>query len=107
MNRVQKIYVDTEYQYWKNNYAVPMGLHPAIISFLEAADYKHHFHADEDVKDPWASPRSWTNLSTKITYCEKIGYMNNIREIERLALFCSHVGAAAATDFVNLLYYLF
>lgn len=63
VGRVYIIYVKTDYNYWKNEYAIPTNIHGEIITFLNnSINRNKYFHADEDFK-PYASPRAWSNLS--------------------------------------------
>jgi hypothetical protein len=98
MNRVAKMYIETDFDYWRDNYAIPYNLLPEIVSFLEAKDNRHHFHGDEDVNNPWASPRTWTNLSNKISGLRR-SLWSDLSEFEKTQVCSSHVGIEAASAF--------
>lgn len=99
MNRVAKIYVQTDFDYWRDAFAIPKGVMPEIISFLDAKDTRHHFHGEEDVNNPWPSPRSWTNLSSKILGMRMSGLWERLTHFERTQTYGSHVGIEAASAF--------
>ena len=61
VNRCMFLYVKTDFNYWKKNFALKNDIHPVILAFLSA--YPNLFHTDEENNSPWASPRSWTNFS--------------------------------------------
>lgn len=96
-NRVATIPVQTNFEFWKNNYALKHHVHPAVIAFLSA--YNNFFHMDELQLEPWASPRSWTNFSNFLTAEESHSKKNVLtrRDINDIAYW--HVGADAAEKF--------
>ncbi|MCK5016505.1 MAG: hypothetical protein KAS32_05465 [Candidatus Peribacteraceae bacterium] len=99
MNRVAKMYVETSFEYWRDNYAYPAELFLPIVSFLEGQENRSHFHGEEDVINPWASPRAWTNLSFKLQGMMESGMFDTLTDIEQLITVSSHVGVKAATSF--------
>jgi len=103
MNRVAKMYVETEFDYWRDQVAIPMGIWDPIVSFLNSRDYRRFFHGEEQVMDPFPSPRSWTNLSFKLNGLMSNGilkYDNSAEStIRELAIYASHVGVQAASEF--------
>jgi len=99
MNRVSKILVDADFDHWRDKFAIPSNVHPAVISFLERKEYAPHFHGEEDTINPWPSPRSWTNYSTKLTRKEKSGSISSMNNDEQMILCGSFVGAKAAAAF--------
>jgi hypothetical protein len=101
MNRVAKIHVVTDFDYWINKFAIPNNVHPAVLSFLDMREYRPFFHGDEDVINPWPSPRSWTNYSTKLKYKEQSGEISKLSEFEQLVVCSSFVGIKAANEFTN------
>jgi len=97
MNRVAKMYVETDFSHWLEKFALPNEVHPAVASFLETPDHRQYFHGKEDVNDPWCSPRSWTNFSTKLKHVEAIKM--NLDASEKMALCAAHVGFEGASKF--------
>ena len=103
MNRIAKIYVETDFDYWKNSVAVSLGIWDPILSFLNSMDFRRFFHGEEKVMDPFPSPRAWTNLSNKIGILSKNGILKFDKTTEsrllELATYASHVGLEAASEF--------
>lgn len=97
-NRCARCYTHMDYDSWKKNFAIPNGIHPAIITFLGNSTYSHFFHEDEVVDEPWASPRSWTRFSNYLTAMEQ--WSNKTLEASLVNYYCSaHNGDDAASEF--------
>ena len=96
-NRIAFYPVYMDFQYWVVNFANE-NVHPDIISFLSESSYSKHFHQEERVDEPWASPRAWTRFSSILTTIEKLVKVNYS---DLLYLANAHVGREAASDFVS------
>jgi hypothetical protein len=95
VGRVYIIYVETDYNYWKINYAIPNNVHGEIISFLNNdINRNKYFHEDEDFK-PYASPRAWSNLSIAWNILDQSKYfkLHNLTQ--------GHIGIEAAAAFMT------
>lgn len=99
MNRVAKMYVETDFDHWKDSWAISNDVYVPILSFLDNMEYRDYFHGKEDVSDAWPSPRSWTNLSSKIKGLIQQNIWDDLTEYEQLCVCTSHVGIEAASDF--------
>lgn len=99
MNRVSKLYVETDFDYWKLTYAYPNNLSDPLISFLESKENRGFFHGKEDVVNPWPSPRSYTNLSYMLEGLFENGLITQLTEYEELCVYASHIGIEAAVAF--------
>lgn len=100
MNRVSKKYVRTNYEHWKANFAIPNNINPIILGFLDVPENQSRFfHMSESAFEPWASPRSWTYLSTKMNIIDfnHLKYANE----ELVAEFSSYVGTEAASNLIQ------
>ena len=97
-NRVTFFPVVSEYEDWKN-WALQSGVDPTIISFLGKSQYKNKwFHEEENNKEAWASPRSWTKFSNALQLIKQDGNSSEVDEM--VAYLCEgHVGVRAASDF--------
>ena len=91
--------VERENEKLKDVYALPNNISFDIISFLDNKDNRRFFHGEEDVVNPWPSPRAWTNLSNKITAMKKSGLWNDLKSNEHVYVLSSHVGIEAASAF--------
>lgn len=100
MNRVQKILVYTDFDYWANVFGYD-NVFPPIISFLDAKENRGYFHGEESATDPWPSPRSWTNLSKKIEELMSCGIWNELQNDDKLMVCTSFVGTIAASAFMT------
>lgn len=102
MNRVCKLYVTPDFTDWRDNFAYQSQLSPEVISFLDNSNYRAFFLREEDTKDPWPSPRSWTELARAHTSLKESG-INFDSEIGRELLqniVAGHVGVEAASSFI-------
>lgn len=61
-NRCFVIKVDSDIEYWKENYAVPNNLHPTAVSFFDFPEHQAYFHEQEATGHQFGSPRSWTGM---------------------------------------------
>ncbi len=101
VNRCSMMPVKTDFKNWKNEFALDYGIHPAIISYLSNESYRQYFHEEEEVDTPWASPRSWTRLSSLMLALE--GEINGKKlPVDDLSyIVSSHVGKTAGSNFIQ------
>lgn len=99
INRCCVFDVKTDFDFWKDNFALQNNFNMHVLSFLMNSSYTKYFHEEESVDNPWASPRSWTKLSNVINKFSE----NKIKlSSDDLRYICtSHVGKDAADDFVT------
>lgn len=98
-NRTARCPVYTPFESWKNNFAIPNNIHPAIITFLGNDIYQKFFHEEEVVDEPWGSPRSWTRFSN---YLQSMENWQNNKPLDAAILnyYCSaHVGNDSGAEF--------
>ena len=72
LDRIKRIEVEADFPVWKE-YAVRTGIHPAVLSYLEAKP--DHFCWIETTVDGrrFATPRGWEDLARFVEICEKSG----------------------------------
>lgn len=100
VNRCAMFPIETSFDHWKNEFALPNNLHTAVVSFLTNGSYQKHFHQEEQVDAPWASPRSWTRFASMLKEMETVaGGKLSVDDLKYIAT--GHVGTAAASDFVQ------
>lgn len=99
MNRAAKYYVETDFEYWRDEYAYKHDVFLPVVSFLESQEYRPLFHGEEQGLDPWPSPRSWTNLSTKLKKLMASGIWEDLKESEKMCVCAAHVGHKAGQEF--------
>ena len=100
INRCARLPIYSNYDHWKNNFAIPESIHSSIVSFLGHAMYSKYFHEDEKVDDPWASPRQWTRLSNFICAYEE--YKDELMPPNKLLFYANgHVGKEAASQYMR------
>ena len=97
MDRVKKIEVEPELEVWKQ-YAWDVGIHPAIISYLNTKP--GHFYRMETTVDGrfFATPRGWEDLSRILLVYEKLS--KNV-DTEVILQYIQH--PEIARDFANYL----
>jgi hypothetical protein len=100
VNRCSMYHTHADYNYWKENYALPHKVNHKIISFLSKEQYKKHFHGAEMVNEPWASPRSWTRLGNILSPLEEVAG-KTLSNKDLIYYAQSHVGREAAADFAT------
>jgi len=100
INRCVRLPVYSNYDHWKQNFAIKNSVHSSIISFLGHAMYSKYFHEDEQIDDPWASPRQWTRLSNFL--CSYEDYQDKLMPINQLLFYANgHVGKEAASQYMR------
>lgn len=70
VNRVMMLPIVADYDSWRKNFARPEKIHPAVVSFLSQDSAKHLFMEEEQVDNPWCSPRAWTRFANTLTIHE-------------------------------------
>lgn len=100
INRCVRLPVCSKFEDWKKNFAVQNSIHNSIISFLGHAMYTKYFHEEEQVDDPWASPRQWTRLSNFLcSYEEQTDKMMPTNQM--LFYATGHIGKEAASQYMR------
>lgn len=98
VNRSSIFPVYTDLPHWVEKFAIPHGIHPAVLSFLQNKQNTQFFHEDEQVDDPWGSPRTWTKLSNVIVNMEN--WKNKtLSPIDIKTLSLGHVSKDASSQF--------
>jgi hypothetical protein len=102
MNRVCKIHVNTDFEYWRDKFAIPHKINNEILSFLDNESNRGLFHGDEDAREPWPSPRSWTECGRAIDRLGKSGLNldNKHGHNVLLNIVSAHVGPKSASEFM-------
>ena len=72
LDRIKRIDVEENYEVWKE-YALEVGIHPAILSYLDLK--KEHFYRMETTPDgrAFATARGWEDLSELLKVYEELG----------------------------------
>jgi hypothetical protein len=100
INRCARLPVYSNYDHWKGNFAIKNNIHSSIVSFLGHAMYSKYFHEDEQIDDPWASPRQWTRLSNFL--CSYEDYQEKLMPINQILFYANgHVGKEAASQYMR------
>ncbi len=101
VNRCAMMPIYTDFKNWKQEFALGFEIHPVILSFLSNQSYNAHFHQEEMVDEPWASPRSWTRLSTMLKALEVRNNNKKIPSDDMVYISSAHVGKQVSADLVN------
>jgi hypothetical protein len=97
VNRFAMFKVEPDFDFWVNNYAIPTGVNPKIVTFLKSEVNKRFFLEEEDTYKPWASPRSWSRFSYMLNELEK--YIADIPQTDIQYLGYAHLGGYASSEF--------
>ncbi len=100
INRCVLMPVFTDFNGWKNNFAIRANVHPAFVSFLGNLQYQKFFHEEEQVDVAWGSPRSWTRFANEIQAREEY-YKKTISTDTCLYLGSGYVGKEGASEFTT------
>lgn len=101
MNRVCKIHSEADFDFWRDQYAYKTGVDPEFISFLDNQTYQHLFHGEEDSKEPWPSPRSWTECARAVEQMKMDGWdVSGEQNTVMHSIVAAHVGNKAASEFM-------
>jgi hypothetical protein len=99
-NRCARLPVIADYDQWRDNFAIPMQTHGAVIAFCGNSLYSKFFHEEELQDTPWGSPRSWARLANYIQVQEK-WYKKSIDPSNLQYYACAHVGSKAGSEFTS------
>lgn len=100
MNRCAKLPTYATFQDWKEGFAIPQNIHPAVMSFLGKDTYSQFFHGEETQDSPWASPRSWSRFSAYVELYES--YSKKRMPMDMLLYYGeAHVGKSASNEFAK------
>lgn len=100
VNRCVLMPVHTDFNGWKNNFAIPNNVHPAFLSFLGNMQYQKFFHEEEQVDVAWGSPRSWTRFANEIKSRED-AHKKLVSTDLCLYLGTGYVGKSGASEFAT------
>ena len=97
LDRIKKIDVEEDFAVWKE-YAYQVGVHPAVISYLDAK--RENFYRIETTVDGkmFATARGWEDLSRLIQVYEKLG-----KKVDREVIHQYIQHWKIAKDFANYL----
>ena len=110
-DRFEIHYIEPNFQEWKEDYALPFGVHPFVVQYLSYKPAALHNQKQEAGKMVFATPRSWDRVSqilkmdadvTKPVIRNKI--IGNVGEIEgnQFVEYCrTHHNLVSAEDFLN------
>ena len=67
-DRFEIHYIDVNYEIWKKNYAIPYGVHPLVMKYLDTKPGSLHTQSRVEGELLFATPRSWTRVSDILKY---------------------------------------
>ena len=110
-DRFEIHYIEPNFQEWKEDYAIPFGVHPFVLQYLSFKPAALHNQKQEAGRMVFATPRSWDRVSqilkmdadvTKTVIRNKI--IGNVGETEgrQFVEYCRlHLNLVSAEDFLN------
>ena len=82
VNRVMVMDVETPFEDWKRDFAIPNNVNPIVVSFLSyEQNSARFFHEEEKMDEPWGSPRSWTRFANLLDALMAATKKRDIEEI--------------------------
>ena len=110
-DRFEIHFIEPDFQEWKEDYAIPFGVHPFVLQYLSFKPAALHNQKQEQGKMVFATPRSWDRVSqilkmdadvTKPVIRNKI--IGNVGETEgtQFVEYCrTHHNLVSAEDFLR------
>ena len=98
-NRCAMYYAKSDIQYWIQNYAVPTGIHPTLLSFFEMSSNTGFFQEEESTSNQFGSPRSWSSFGHILKEVEKCSPADGPSPGDILACLEASVSSSAAQAF--------
>ncbi|MCQ2525370.1 MAG: MoxR family ATPase [Lachnospiraceae bacterium] len=72
-DRFEIHYIEPDFQSWKNDFAIPTGVHRYVIDYLSFKPSALHTQAQEgEGAMIFATPRSWDRVSDILKYCDDV-----------------------------------
>lgn len=98
-NRCVILPVHGDFNHWKTEFAIPVGINSKVITFLSNSKYNKYFQEEEQLENPWASARSWTKFANLLSMQEE--FMPDLEHTDIMYFGAGHVGEEAASEFAT------
>jgi len=98
-NRCVIMPVHGDFNHWKTEFAVPVGINSKVVTFLSNSKYNKYFQEEEQLENPWASARSWTKFANLLSMQEE--FMPELDHTDIMYYGAGHVGEEAASEFAT------
>ena len=98
-NRCVILPVHGDFNYWKEKFAIPVGINSKVVTFLSHSKYNKFFQEEEQLENPWASARSWTKFANLLSMQEE--FMPDLHHTDIMYYGSGHVGETAASEFAT------
>lgn len=96
-DRFEIHYIDVDFRTWKNDFAIPFGIHPYVINYLNFKPTALHTQSVDSESMVFATPRSWERVSDIL---KKNSNLTNPVIVNKIA---GNIGEAEATQFVSFI----
>lgn len=93
-DRFEILYIDVDFKIWKNDFAIPFGVHPYVIKYLNFKPTALHTQKDDPESMVFATPRSWERVSDIL---KKSSDINNPVVQNKIA---GNIGEAETKQFI-------
>ena len=110
-DRFEIHYIEPDFMGWKNDFAIPHGIHPMVINYLTFKPTALHSQKAEEGKMVFATPRSWERVSDILQFDSNIynpviqhKIIGNVGEIEgtQFIEYCKkHADAVSPEEFLR------
>ncbi len=94
-DRFEIHYIDVDFECWKNDYAVPFGVHPWVVEYLTSKPQALHNQAEAGDSMVFATPRSWDRVS------QILKTDDNVRKTVIANKIIGNVGESVGRQFVQ------
>ena len=92
-DRFEILYIDVDFKVWKNDYAIPYGIHSYVLNYLNFKPTALHTQSANEDSMIFATPRSWERVSDIL---KKNSDLTNPVVINKIA---GNIGEAEAAQF--------
>ena len=93
-DRFEILYIDVDFKVWKNDYAIPFGIHSYVLNYLNFKPTALHTQKDDPDSMVFATPRSWERVSDIL---KKNSDLTNPVVVHKIA---GNIGEAETAQFV-------
>ena len=94
-NRTTVYYVRPNVEQWITGYAIPMGVHPAIVTFFKDPTNEQFFQEEEDTERQFGSARAWTSLGNIISIEEELKDLHHNGDIDHHCIHAAIQGSVS------------
>ena len=96
-DRFEIHYIDVDFNIWKEDFAIPFGIHPFVLDYLSFKPTALHTQKQDDESMVFATPRSWERVSDILKYDCNPDHRVVVNKI------AGNIGDAEAAQFIHFI----